>query len=64
MPEVSLLQLDAGGIVALTRTVFRHKEKRLKTIQEHLIDKIVVGKAEVDKPGTNLTVLYIILFDA
>ena len=34
--EVSLLQLEAGGVVAPTRRVFRQKEKRLKTIQEKL----------------------------
>lgn len=34
--EVSLLQLEAGGVVAPTRRVFRQKEKRLKTIQEFL----------------------------
>ena len=32
--EVSLLQLEAGGVVEPTRRVFRQKEKRLKTIQE------------------------------
>ena len=32
--EVSLLQLETGGVVEPTRRVFRQKEKRLKTIQE------------------------------
>ena len=32
--EVSLLQLEAGGVVKPTRRVFRQKEKRLKTFQE------------------------------
>ena len=32
--EVSLLQLETGGVVEATRRVFRQKEKRLKTIQE------------------------------
>ena len=36
--EVSLLQLEAGGVVAPTRRVFRHKEKRLKTIQETFLN--------------------------
>ena len=32
--EVTLRQLEAGGVVAPTRRVFRLKEKRLRTIQE------------------------------
>ena len=36
--EVSLLQLETGGVVAPTRRVFRHKEKRLKTIQEKFLN--------------------------
>ena len=30
-----MLHLEAEGVVAPTRTVFRHKDKRLKTIQEN-----------------------------
>ena len=31
---MSLLELEAGGVVAPTRRMFTQKEKRLKTIQE------------------------------
>jgi len=37
--EVSLLQLEAGGVVEPTRRVFRQKEKRLKTIQEKFLNE-------------------------
>ena len=69
MPKLKITSVFAWSIYhycnlrleAPTRTLFWHqdKKKRLKIIQEHWIDKTVVGKAEVDKPDTNLTVLYI-----
>ena len=37
--EVSLLQRETGGVVALTRLVFMQKEKRLETIQEKFLNE-------------------------
>ena len=36
--EVTLRQLEAGGVLAPTRKVYRTKEKRLKTIQQKFTD--------------------------
>ena len=36
--EVTLRQLEAEGILAPTRKVYRTKEKRLKTIQQKFTD--------------------------
>ena len=44
-PGVSLLYLEAEEVVAPTRIVFRHKDKRLKTIQENFCN----SKHSLDK---------------
>ena len=36
--EVTLRQLEAGGVPAPTRKAYRTKEKRLKTIQQKFTD--------------------------
>ena len=36
--EVTLRQLEAGGVLAPTRKAYRTKEKRLKTIQQKFVN--------------------------